>query len=227
MPGYVVSREYSNHATSEFSINRAHSEDCASVKKETREAKDKLERIAEHIGDLFNENLGKFNGMLGDSPAHRESEVLDEAFELVRGLADEITDCDCGGHNVSSCEYRYFNPSFNYVTKDDTPADGLTPEDVRKYVQQDYERMESLNDQSWCYLGIFAEAEVLTNAGSMSTVQRITSGGLWGVESDSDRAYLESVAQEELSGLKSELSAIGFSSRAISKAFQSIEKVQS
>jgi hypothetical protein len=83
--------------------------------------------------------------------------------------------------------------------------------------------MESLNNGQWSYIGISAQAEVLTNTDKLSTVQRITSGGLYGIESDSDRVYLESVEKEELESLKAELSAIGFSSRAISKAFQSIE----
>ena len=35
-------------------------------------------------------------------------------------------------------------------------------------------------------IGIRAEAEILIPSGDASIVQEITSGGLWGVESDSD-----------------------------------------
>jgi len=220
--------EYSNHATSEFSIDRMHSEDCLSLEANHRETVDKLERIKKHINDLYNANLGTFNGALGDSPAHREAEFLDEAERIILELQEDAAQCDCGGHNCSSRELRYFNPSFNYITKQDKPADGLTPDEVRKYVRQDYERMERLNAGDWCYTGIRAEAEIQTGPflGTIDTIQTITSGGLWGIESDSDRSYLESVQQEELANLKSELLALGFSRRAISQAFKSVEEVQ-
>jgi hypothetical protein len=211
--------EYSNRATSEFSIDRSHSEDCASQKQETRDAKEKLERIGAYLDGL------RIEAGLPGTEQSSEWEELDEATDTVDALAEEMTECDCNGGDMARNEYQFFNPSSNYVTKEDKPADGLTPEEVCKYTRQDYSRMESLNRGQWWYIGISAEAEVLTNAGSMSTVQRITSGGLYGIESDSDRPYLESVKHEELDSLKTELSAIGFSARAISKAFQSIEEV--
>ena len=55
----------------------------------------------------------------------------------------------------------------------------------------------------------------------MRVIQDISSGGLWGVESDSDKAYFAEVAGEELAELKSQLQALGFSKRAISQAFKS------
>ncbi len=118
-------------------------------------------------------------------------------------------------------EYRYFNgPVENYK--------GESPEDIRKYVRQDYERMESLNAGNWYYIGMSAEAQVLlTNAGSPEFTgigQKITSGGLWGIESDSEKSYLESVEKEELSDLRAQLKALGFSSRAISTAFKTVER---
>src|ERR1019366_7105759 len=49
-------------------------------------------------------------------------------------------------------EYRYFNPSENYK--------GEPAEDIRKYVRQDYNRMEQLNAGDWCFIGIRADAEI-------------------------------------------------------------------
>lgn len=124
-------------------------------------------------------------------------------------------------------EYRYFNPSFNYVDtqgkiiQNAAGGDTLTPEEVRQYVRQDYERMERLNAGDWYYLGIRAEAEIQLTG---DLVQTISSGGLWGIESDSDASYIEDLEREQLSNLKSELRAIGFSTRAISKAFKNVER---
>jgi len=122
---------------------------------------------------------------------------------------------------VQRGEYRYFNPSFNYVDEQGKALPENTPEEVRNYVRQDYERMGSLNRGDWCFIGIKAEAEVWNP--STQVVQRIHSGGLWGIESDSEASYFEEVEQEELSNLKDELKAYGFSTRAISKAFENVQ----
>lgn len=99
--------------------------------------------------------------------------------------------------------YRYFNPA--------------NPE----YAEQDYDRMESLNRGGWYYLGIRAEAEIIMN----NTIQRIASGGLWGIESDSGREYLEEVAAEELASLKDQLAELGFTDEEINEAFDDCETV--
>jgi hypothetical protein len=126
----------------------------------------------------------------------------------------EDFECACIGGNWNRREYRYFNACVeNYK--------GESPEDIRKYVRQDYGRMESLNRGEWCFIGIRAEAEVQVGS---DVVQRITSGGLWGVESDSDKDNLESTAREELAQLKTELIGLGFSRRAIATAFKNVHE---
>lgn len=84
--------------------------------------------------------------------------------------------------------------------------------------------MESLNNGNWCYIGIRAEAHTVVSG---AIVQTLHSGGIYGIESDSDsdRKYLESVEKEELASLREQLRALGFSTRAISKAFADIEHV--
>ena len=167
----------------------------------------------------------EYNGTLANEKLDTERDALDEAYNLLGELSDEATECDCGERgDMGRHEYRYFNPSFNYIGKDGQPADGLTPEEVRKYTRQDYERMESLNRGDWGFIGIRAEAEIAIPSGPQSaTVQKITSGGLWGIESDSDEACFTETEQDELSDLREQLIALGFSRRAISAAFKNVE----
>lgn len=162
--------EYSSDKTSEYSLDRAHDEDCPSFDNEDGE---------------------------------------------------ECT-CNFDGYWHNG-EYRYFNPSFNYVDKHGHAKD-LTPEEVRKYTRDDYGRMERLNSGD-CFIGIRADAEYSVG-GSPAPIQEVTSGGLWGIESDSDSDFLTDTENEQLHELKAQLKAIGFSSRAISAAFKSIERTE-
>jgi len=54
--------------------------------------------------------------------------------------------------------------------------------------------------------------------------QRLASGGLWGIESDSDESYIAEIEQEQLAELRGQLHAIGFSQRAISAAFKEVQR---
>jgi len=224
--------EYGARPTSEFSIDRAHSEDCASVSDSTRTAHEKLSRILEYLFTLRRE--------LNNGSLASEWEAIEHACDIIGELQENITACDCNENHYNSRKYRYFNPSFNYVDKNGKLADGNTPEEVRKYVREDYNRMESLHAGNWQYIGIRAEAEyvvmgcekytIQTKTGTRTayeyTPQTVSSGGLWGIESDSGPAHFSEVAKEELAELKTQLLAIGFSKRAISTAFKSIEEVE-
>jgi opacity protein-like surface antigen len=77
-------------------------------------------------------------------------------------------------------------------------------------VEQDYQRMEAYNRQEWSMLGIRAVADVSYDVGDRTRrIERFTSAGLWGVESDSDADYLTSVASDELADLKAHLEHFG------------------
>lgn len=215
--------EFSNRPTSDFSIDRAHSEDCQSLEANHRQTVDKLERVITYLNSL------RRSPDVADNPESTEWESLDEAIDLVINCQDESMDCDCSGGDMGRNEYRYFNPSFNYIKKDGSPADNLTPEDIRKYTREDYNRMESLSRGDWSFVGIRAEAEVISTVQESGSnwhgvIQTVSSGGLYGIESDAEDSYLESVERDELDNLKSELVALGFSRRAISKAFKSVER---
>lgn len=208
--------EYSDTRTSEFSIDRAHDTDCESVVAEQNGTLDKLERIANHIQDMRDQLWD--SGIEEDSP---EDTAYNEAMARIIDIKEELAECGCIGDNWNRREYRYFNPSLNYVDKSGNPRKAETPETVRKYTLQDYERMESLNSGYWQFIGIEALAEIQVTG---DNTQEITSGGLWGVESDSDKSYIKQVEDEQLAELRSQLKALGFSTRAISKAFQNVER---
>lgn len=202
--------EYGRTAKSDYAIDRAHSEDCASLQNLTPEAYDMLTHARAYVAEL--------QSAIQDTDSN-EWEDLDETYYLLDSLAEDTAKCDCGGHGVGRNEYEYFNPNWeNYK--------GDTEENIRKYCRQDYERMESLNNQNWYYMGIRAEATVMlaNNTAGIAMTQKIRSGGLWGIESDSGKDYLDEVAQDELSALRTELKAIGFSTRAISTAFKNAEE---
>jgi hypothetical protein len=137
---------------------------------------------------------------------------LQRVLWLAAGDIAERDGCDCGERgDAERGEFRYFNGCVeNYK--------GESPENIRKYVRRDYERMERLNRGDWYYVGVRAEAEILVPSGDASVVQEITSGGLWGIESDSDATYLKEIVAEELSSLRKQLRAVGFSTRAITAA---------
>ena len=81
-------------------------------------------------------------------------------------------------------------------------------EQVAKQKAEDCARCEAANRGDWYMMGVWAEAEVVLGSGA-GVVQRLQSGGLWGVESDCGRAYLEEVVAKELAGLREELQAAG------------------
>lgn len=97
-----------------------------------------------------------------------------------------------------------------------------TEPDTSYLEQKGFERrLQEYQRGKFCYIGIRAEALVQLTG---ELTQRISSGGLYGIESDSDKSYLAEVQRDELSNLKAELQAIGFGTRAISKAFKSIQE---
>ena len=69
------------------------------------------------------------------------------------------------------------------------------------------DRFQQYRNGDFSFIGISAEAEIVVNG----VCQTITSGGLWGIESDSDQQYLSEVEQEEVDQLKAILQSLGFS----------------
>ena len=202
--------EYSNSPDSEYSIDRAHSLDCASIPANHSAAVDQLERVIAYLETVR---------QLGEPPTNIYWAAADESQDVLIELQDSLEECDCCTNGRwDNREYRYFNPNVaNYKGEPDA--------DIRRYCEQDYARMESLNSGDWCFIGIRVDAEYsVGNARAGYLAQKLTSGGLWGIESDSSEDYLTSVESEELDALAAQLKGIGFSSRAIAAAFKNIER---
>ena len=128
-------------------------------------------------------------------------------YELQRGSA---FDRKPTGH-----EFKYFVPA-NSV---EDHRQGLSKmgysrsqaeEMAREYARQDYKRMEALNAGDWHFIGIQAQARISYGTNPNGTDRRLewfTSGGLWGIESDSGDEYLTEVAKDELADLREHLGA--------------------
>lgn len=209
--------EYSSKPSSEYSIDRAHDLDCPQQTYNRPTATiDLLEQVMQHIRNVKDAHCSTVKNRTG---FQRESDMdiwssYDDAEDILSDASQEVeNECTCGNYSDqwNNRRYRYFNPSGNYTND--------TPSNIVKYTRQDYERMEALNKGDWHYIGIRAEAEYSIG----SVMQQLSSGGLWSTESDSDKDYLKSVEQEELTELRNQLAAIGFSKRAIASAMKNIE----
>ena len=206
--------EYSDARASEFSIDRAHDENCQTQSQIAKDAINKLERVFQH--------LSSHRQTIGNDSYNPYYWGIDDAIDIIANAQDKLAECDCGHESGDHREYRYFNPSCNYVDANGNLIDGNTPEDIRKYVAQDYARMEDLNNSGWGFIGIRAKAKIAVN----SIQQTITSGGLWGIESDSDDSCFAEVQSEELADLRAQLYALGFSKRAVAAAIKESEASQ-
>jgi len=116
-------------------------------------------------------------------------------------------------------EFEWFNPPIeNYK--------GESEADTRKYCERDYDRMLALSNGDFCFIGIKAEAEVgiSLDGGKTYKLDTLTSGGVWGIESDSGESYLAGFEREELADLRQTLLAYGFGRSSIAKAIKNAER---
>lgn len=84
---------------------------------------------------------------------------------------------------------------------------------ARSYVEQMADarlRMTQFQEGAWHFIGVRARAELAIPIGQGCTrLMRVESAGLWGIESDSDSAYLAEVFANEREALKAELTELG------------------
>jgi len=119
-------------------------------------------------------------------------------------------------HKAGAREYKYFIPAagkVEKVRKDLSRAGhsrGVAEEMARRQARDDFERMEGYGS-SWSMVGIEAEAVVKYRIGNRGDwrLETLTSGGLWGIESDSGRDYFEQVFRDELTDLREHLFCFG------------------
>lgn len=105
-----------------------------------------------------------------------------------------------GGRN----SYKYFN------------AENV---ENMKQAKENYDRMMQYEKGAVVDFGIMAEAEISTSEdGNIWTINHIKSGGLWGIESDSEESYIKQIEEEQLNDLKYILLQLGFTEDDINKA---------
>lgn len=171
--------------------------------------------VGEHSGTFVDQLPCECGHAYWQHARENDPRLETEDFEIGQCY---VKDCDCEDIDPvlvdRGREFRYFNaPIENYEGEPET--------EIRKYAQRAYRRACDLNNQQWYFLGVRAVAQVQITG---DLVQSITSGGLWGIESDSGSDYLKEVEGEQLSELKAELHAIGFTKRAITAAFRNVKQ---
>ena len=109
-------------------------------------------------------------------------------------------------HEGDRNSYKYFNPQKGAC-------------ESKKQARKDYERIMDYDKGNWSMLGIKATAETAIDIGQGCwKLDKITSGGLWGIESDAETIYHEEEEQNQLSELKDYLKEYGFSDEEINHA---------
>lgn len=68
------------------------------------------------------------------------------------------------------------------------------------YLEQEgfEDRLESYRRGDFYFLGIVAKTQIAV----CGTIQTLQSGGLWGIESDSDESYLQEIEREQIAELQ-------------------------
>ena len=82
------------------------------------------------------------------------------------------------------------------------PDDFFEPED---YLEKTDPRYLSFQKGDWYGVGIRATANIFIVENETATIYRMTSPGLWGIESDSPREYYQQIFEDEKALLKSHL----------------------
>ena len=179
--------------------------------------------------DAIIRNTGEFCGKIDqrrrllDTLDERIQELEDEKDEPDEILSGLIAKCKARQKRIENSgdiefpskgrEYRFFLP---YAGGEKYPS-----RDYKKYGLQDLELQKGLERGDWFFMGVSVEARIQLTG---DLVQKISSGGLWGIESNAGEEHLTQVEGEERNQLRDELKAIGFTDRQITKAFINCER---
>jgi len=100
-------------------------------------------------------------------------------------------------------------PDLSYLDADNDPD----------YAAENAARLASYHDGDWHCVGIWLEAQCSYSIGGKDRrLETFQSGGLWGIESDSDKSYFAEVAREELSDLRSHCLRFGIDATSFDAA---------
>jgi len=195
------------------------------MKSQKRIQKITVQRIDDNEGP--DTSYPSYLGEYASKPTSEFSIDRDHAEDCPRfwandDIPDDARECDCSGHDQNA--YRYFNPGSIEPFKAEAHwiPSGVQMVQRRDYrdkamrenARKDYARMEAHNRNEWGFIGIQAQAEIVLDG----VCQTIQSGGLWGIESDSEESYFRKIEHEELTSLRGILHTMGFSKRAIAAA---------
>lgn len=201
-----------------FAIDRAHDENCQTQSELAKVAIDQLEQAIVYL------NIER--AAIVNTTDDRNGEIweaIDNAQDLMIAKQEELAECNCGsGGNWDKREYRYFNPGSvepfhadaNWIPAKIENKEEYWHKTMCENAAKDFDRMEALNAGDWSFIGIRACADVTIG----ETRQSIYSGGLWGIESDSEESYLAEIERDEMADLRTILYELGFSKRAIAAA---------
>ena len=110
-------------------------------------------------------------------------------------------------HSSDPQQYPYFN------------ADNV---ENMKEARQNYDRIMQYEKGNIMDCGVMAEAEIMTQkeGNDYWKIDHITSGGLWGLSSDSGNQYFQDEAKNQLAELAETLAEFGFSQKEIKQAIK-------
>lgn len=98
------------------------------------------------------------------------------------------------------------SPDLSYLEM--SHDDVLNPTERAKYRRQDLVRLAAYRNGDWYMVAIRAVATIWIQRAGYQTNYTLKSPGLWGIESDSEESYLESVYKEECSVLQADIEAM-------------------
>lgn len=87
-----------------------------------------------------------------------------------------------------------------------SPDPDASPTDYECY---DEDQLAAFSNGDWCFVGVQARATITVITKGHGRIYRLTSPGLWGVESFSEEAYFNEVFAEECETLKADLARFG------------------
>ena len=109
---------------------------------------------------------------------------------------EDLTEEEKDQINVRNREHTGFKPCAG--------GEKVGTKEYKEYGLQDYKRMGQLNRGDFYFMGIIAHADIFLEENGHSVYQKITSGGVWGIESD-DKSGTEEIEKEQIEDLKHQL----------------------
>jgi hypothetical protein len=122
------------------------------------------------------------------------------------------------------------SPDLSWLEQDynDVPAD-----EALLYRTQDAERLAAYRRNDWYMIGVRLAAEItltsnnkVPNPSWRTSTLKLTTPGVWGVESDGDDSYLHEIAGDESDYMREDLLALGFSTDEVDEALGDVAALE-